>query len=247
MNNQIRKNFTITPNQLIDDETISPQARFLFVWLASKPDDWRFHSSVINKALGFSDDTRRKYMNELAVKGWLSKCQKKLESGQWGENDIILHPFPDLSRTVKTPSPKKSDTVKNGIGKVTGHNKTDLNNNTDLFEQDDNRSLPFEIIDYLNKAKGGKAFGQNEDNYSHIKKKIKSGFKHLSDYQKVIDASIIKWGLDKERKGFIRPETLFGKKFESYLIEAEDILKNRIDTGSGNFIKAEAAENPDFL
>lgn len=226
MNNQLRKNFTITPNELIDDEKISPQARFLFVWLASKPDDWRYHSSVINKALGVSDDTRRKYMNELALNGWISKCQKKLQSGQWGENDIILHPSPNFSGTVKTPSPKKSETVKNGNGKSTAHNKTDLLTNTDLFQQDEIPFVPKTVILYLNEKKGGRGFDFNSTNYTEIKARIKDGYK-LPDFKKVIDAAIIKWLDDPQNKHFIRPETLFGKKFNGYLIEADDYITGK--------------------
>jgi len=223
MDNAIRKNFTITPNELIDDNSISIQARFLFVYLASKPDDWKFYNSALNKALGISDDTRRKYMNELALKGWISKIQKKLETGQWCENDITLHPYPNFSGTVKTPPPKITAPEKNGSGKSPELNNNNVLTNTDLFTENEIPFLPKDIILYLNQKKGGAGFRLMDSNYTEIKARIKDKFQ-AEDFRKVIDAAIIKWKDDPVNKKFIRPETLFGKKFNSYLVEADDII-----------------------
>lgn len=74
-----------------------------------------------------------------------------------------------------------------------------------------------EIIDYLNK-RTGKHFKTNVDKTKrYIKARIKEGF-DIEDFKKVIEIKCRTWmGTDMEK--YLRPETLFGTKFEGYLNE----------------------------
>ena len=101
--NSIKKNFTIIPNQLILDNTISDRARFIFVYMASKPDNWDFYIGFMCKELRLSEDTVRKYINELCEKGWIIKCEQKNISGRFGAVSYILNSEP------KFKSGKNSD------------------------------------------------------------------------------------------------------------------------------------------
>lgn len=129
MNNHIRKNFTITPNELINDNSIDIKARFLFVWLCSKPEDWKFHNKVIEKSMRFKKDSRIKYTKELIDAGWISVNQKINNDGTFGENDIVLHPQPIKSIT-DDPSQILTEAEKIGSGKNPPHNKTNNLSNT---------------------------------------------------------------------------------------------------------------------
>lgn len=74
------------------------------------------------------------------------------------------------------------------------------------------------IIDYLNDATG-KHFRHNTDKTKKlIKARIREGFT-VDDFKKVIDIKTKKWGKDKKMQIYLRPETLFGSKFEAYLNE----------------------------
>lgn len=96
------------------------------------------------------------------------------------------------------------------------------------------QQIPYEeIIDYLN-------FRTNS-NYKHttrrtkdlIKARFNEGF-NLDDFKIVIDKKSIEWLNNKDMAKYLRPETLFGTKFESYLnqqikeITTKDI-SNKID------------------
>lgn len=82
--NNIKKNFTIVPNELVLDNSISDRARFIFVYIASKPDDWDFYMPSMCKELKLSEDTVRKYVKELTLSGWIiNHGQQQLENGQW--------------------------------------------------------------------------------------------------------------------------------------------------------------------
>jgi alkylhydroperoxidase/carboxymuconolactone decarboxylase family protein YurZ len=92
--NSIRKNFTITPNLLIEDNSISIQARFVFIYMASRPDDWDFYMGSMKKSLNLSEETIRKYINELCKRGWIDKLGQKNEGGNYGAVSYVLNSEP---------------------------------------------------------------------------------------------------------------------------------------------------------
>lgn len=84
--------------------------------------------------------------------------------------------------------------------------------NTDV-KQD---SKPYkDIVSYLNE-KSGKSFrSETADTKKHIKARLSEGFT-VDDFKTVIDKKCAEWiGTDYEQ--YLRPQTLFGTKFESYL------------------------------
>lgn len=65
--------------------------------------------------------------------------------------------------------------------------------------------------------KAGKNFKSNsKKTKSLINSRIKEGFK-VEDFKKVIDIKTSEWLNDKQMAQYLRPETLFGNKFEGYL------------------------------
>lgn len=72
-----------------------------------------------------------------------------------------------------------------------------------------------EIIAYLNK-KTGKHFRRGtRDTEKHIRARLADGFT-VTDFKAVIDKKCAEWSGTKMDE-FLRPQTLFGTKFESYL------------------------------
>ena len=80
------------------------------------------------------------------------------------------------------------------------------------------------IIEYLN--------DKTNKNYKHTSKSTKrlidarlnEGFK-LEDFTKVIDIKVNTWLRDPKMNSYLRPETLFGTKFDGYLNEEIKTLK----------------------
>ena len=84
-----------------------------------------------------------------------------------------------------------------------------------------------EIIDYLNQ-KTGKHFRKSIANTTRaINARIKEGFT-VDDFKAVIDKKVIEWGKDERMKQYLRPQTLFGTKFESYL--NQDLVEHKSQT-----------------
>lgn len=82
---------------------------------------------------------------------------------------------------------------------------------------DKKNEIPFEgIINYLNEQTGKKFRHSTKATQRHIRARWKEGFR-LDDFKKVISCKVLAWGLNPKMKEYLRPETLFGTKFESYL------------------------------
>jgi len=75
------------------------------------------------------------------------------------------------------------------------------------------------IVMYLNTVGGTKYTINNEMTKKFISARWKEGHK-MEDFKAVINHKWKDWNKCKEMVKFFRPETLFGNKFESYLINA---------------------------
>ena len=77
-----------------------------------------------------------------------------------------------------------------------------------------------EIVDYLNQKAGTRYKHSSEDTHKHIRARVNDGYT-LDDFKAVIDRKVEEWkGTEWEK--FLRPSTLFGSKFESYLNQREE-------------------------
>lgn len=118
LNNKIKDNFTIIPNDIIRNKSLSDRARFIFCYMASMPDDWKFYQGAMAKELGYTKDTLRKYIEELLTTGYLHREQRR-ETGKFDSYDYTLN---------FTPSGKKADTVKIRNGEKPTREKSALIN-----------------------------------------------------------------------------------------------------------------------
>lgn len=90
-------------------------------------------------------------------------------------------------------------------------------------ERDKEKELYMSIIDYLNQKAGTKYKSSSKKTQTCIHARLTEGFS-VDDFRTVIDKKCADWiGTDYEQ--YLRPETLFGTKFESYL-NAKVIKKN---------------------
>lgn len=72
-----------------------------------------------------------------------------------------------------------------------------------------------ETIDYLNIKTQKNYRNNNKETIKHITARIKEDYT-IEDFKKVIDIQCEKW-LNTTMEDYLRPQTLFGTKFESYL------------------------------
>ena len=75
-----------------------------------------------------------------------------------------------------------------------------------------------EIIGYLNEKTGKRFSATSRVNQGHMSARLKEGFT-VEDFKHVIDVKCFQWKDDAKMAKFLRPETLFGTKFDRYLNE----------------------------
>lgn len=73
-----------------------------------------------------------------------------------------------------------------------------------------------EIVDYLNTVCGTVYRASSKATQRLISARLREGFK-IEDFKAVIRTKHAEWANDAKMSKFLRPETLFGTKFESYL------------------------------
>ena len=99
------------------------------------------------------------------------------------------------------------------MSRDTSRDVTLQNKNIEIDKEKDN--IYKYIVGYLNE-KTGKAFKDvNQKTRSHINARLKEGYT-VEDFKKVIDIKVAEWK-GTQQDLYLRPETLFGTKFESYL------------------------------
>ena len=77
-----------------------------------------------------------------------------------------------------------------------------------------------EIIEFLNADTGANFRASGESNRRHIRARLNEGWT-MEDFKLVIKTKTAEWLNDPKMKAYLRPETLFSPKFESYINAAK--------------------------
>ncbi|HFI0682466.1 TPA: conserved phage C-terminal domain-containing protein [Streptococcus suis] len=102
-------------------------------------------------------------------------------------------------------------------------NNTSINNTDNMSGKPE--PIPYQVIvDYLNDKAGTSYRHTTRDTQDKIKARVKEGFE-VNDFKKVIDNMVDEWGNDQKMKVYLRPATLFGPKFESYLNRSTNVME----------------------
>lgn len=114
-------------------------------------------------------------------------------------------------------------------------------------ENKDNNSL-LDIVGYLNERTGKSFKATSAKTKSVINARLKEGFT-VEDFRAVIDKKCDEWLGDPKMEQYLRPETLFGTKFEGYLQQkGSSNGRSKNDMGKTNGYNPGKAEGlPDCL
>lgn len=113
----------------------------------------------------------------------------------------------------------------------------DIERDKDILSGKAEPHIPFqEVVEYLNEKAETKYRHTGSKTQTLIKARYSEGFS-LDDFKKVIDIKVNEWLNDKSMNKYLRPETLFGTKFESYLNQKQK-------GGSGGY---DTSEYDDFF
>lgn len=132
------KGYESIPREVVYDTRLSFKARFLYVYMSCKPDNWEFHLPVMAKEIGCSVNTLKGYLNELANIGWIiyEEQEQSEKTGQFKERNIVMPNYEDV-RDNEIAVNKKHRTDKNTarVKTSTANNKEINNNNKEIDKE----------------------------------------------------------------------------------------------------------------
>jgi uncharacterized phage protein (TIGR02220 family) len=195
--------------------------------------DWEF----LIARTRLDKDKCSEMLDLLSILGAIDKELWEANKIVWSDNFVENIKDAYRNRTVEVPAKPsilRKKPVSNGINDNINPDNVSINPindvrnpQTKLKEIKEKNNIPYtEILNYLNE-KASKNYREVDSNKKWIQARWKEGY-ILEDFKKVIDNKVPKWKGTIDHDEHLRPETLFGNKFESYLNE-KVITKNNND------------------
>lgn len=210
-------NFVTVNKEFIHNNNLSWKAKGILLYLLSRPDDWQVYETELQKHAADGKDSLKSGIKELEEVGYIKRDRKRDDKGHFREYDYQVFEYPTQSGLSNVG---KSNVGKPNVGKsaTTNNNSTNndgTNNNGTILSG--NPTVPYQqVVDYLNEKTGKQYKHTTKKTQSLIKARTKEGFS-LDDFKQVIDNMSSQWMNDSKMNQYLRPETLFGTKFEGYL------------------------------
>lgn len=149
------------------------------------------------------------------VDGWVVIANYKAFS----ENPKVRKGIEDGMSMLPKEIREVMDSLSDSMDRLS-YSMTDFDSDNDNDNDNDSPTgaVADEVIDYLNE-KANKQFRHTQTNRNRILPRLKEGFT-VEDCKAVIDRKSRDWLNNPDMSKYLRPETLFGSKFEGYLNEA---------------------------
>ena len=230
--NYLKENFSIVPNEIIKTREIKGNVKDLLYLFYMLPESWEPNQKYFAEYLCVTQRTIERYIAELKQKGFLNTVK----------NNKGLNTF-DYKLTIPTEMseyiPTNDDThiptshiPTNDIPtEMSEHINTNTlltlsNSNTNISNTKEKEKIPYqEIIDFFNETTF-KRLGVTPTYSKLIKarwnenKSLGMNYEeNLNAFKRVIYVKFMNWFSDEKMKMYIRPETLFSTKFQTYLNE----------------------------
>jgi len=218
--------YTVLPSEVRYDEKLSWSDKVIYAELLGLSHE-KGYCYASNKALadlyGTSISTIQRALESLENNGWLER-ELIYEDGTNVVKERRIFPLKPNVKNDTTLIAVLPETSSHSC--YDPHGKSDAVNNKDLITNLITKkntlsvgtdSAHFsEIVDYLNLKTGQKFKATSKATQTKINARLKEGFT-VEDFKTVIDTKTAEWLLKPDMSQYLRPETLFGTKMESYL------------------------------
>lgn len=212
--------YTIVGNEILESETLSWKAKGLLAYMLGRPDKWEFSEKALYTMFPDGQTSTRSGIKELEDAGYLYR-ERVRESGKVA--GCVWHVF---------QRPMSGDKIHDLIfqtGQIpTGETTNNKELNIEITEQERTKEIGQadfsdeieEVVSYLNAVCGTSFRPKTRETRKKIAARLKDGFT-VDDMKLVIDNRNALWSRDAKMREYLRPETLFGTKFEGYLNAAK--------------------------
>ena len=229
------KNFTTIHNSIFKDKTISLKAKGLLAFMMSVPPDWDYSLAGLAACNKDGLVSVRSALQELEDNFYVKLTKVRNEKGQivdmqydvsdepvFGnrieEKPFLENPKADNPKTEKPLSENHTQLNTKELN-TKELNTKELNTKIDIVPEQEQEPIPYaEIITYFNEVAGTHYLLRGREIKKFIKARWNDGFR-LEDFKTVLDKKAGQWKNDSKMSKYLRFETLFSNKFESYLYE----------------------------
>ena len=222
---QHTKDYTVMANFHLRDRNLSLKAKGVMSFMLSLPDTWDFSMEGLAICSKDGVDSVRSALKELEDSGYLVRSRARDEKGKVGKAIYDLYEKPALEKPIlENPIQEKPILDKPILEKQAQINTNELNTNElntkiDIVPEQEKEPIPYaEIITYFNEVAGTHYLLRGKEIKRFIKARWNDGFR-LEDFKTVLDKKAGQWKNDAKMSKYLRFETLFSNKFESYLNE----------------------------
>ena len=184
-------------------------------------DGWFYQThDTVESMTGLSRHKQDVAIDKLEKEGILHKRVRGIPAKRYFKLDYkaLANKFVKNSQT-SMQNISKLDCKKSATNKESNIKKVnkESNNKDTLSSSNEHDRIPYrEIVEYLNEKTNSQYRPTAKKTQALIKARYNEGF-NIDDFKIVIDVKTTEWYNNAKMSKFLRPETLFGTKFESYL------------------------------
>ena len=236
-------NYTMMNNHHFRNRSLSLKAKGVMSLMLSLPDDWDYTIKGLATLSKDGVDSVRSALKELEEQGYLTMKRVRNEQGHLTSTEYVLKEIPSAEKPILGNPISEKPISENPILE----NPTQLNTNITkylgnkvLTKESTKNNIYSPVIDFLNAMAGTNYKSTTAKTQQLIKARLAEGFT-LEDFETVIKKKCREW-LDTDFAKYLRPETLFGTKFESYLNASEVRGMPRNSRQGGTDVADEAVE-----
>lgn len=209
------KNFITMGKYHFKEKEMSLKAIGLLSLMLSLPDNWDYSVNGLSAIRKESRNTINEILKELERFGYLNRTRIRDEKGKIVEVEYTIYESPYL----KNQDMDNQDMENRDIDNCIQVNNKELNNKeiNKLNKKEINKERKEDIesiVHYLNLTLGTK-YRECPSTVKHINARLDEGYT-LDDFFDVIDNKYEEWK-DTDMEKYLRPDTLFGTKFDIYL------------------------------
>ena len=103
LRNPNRYRWTVIDNRILEDASLSWDARGLMAYLLSKPDKWQVNVVHLERQSQAGRSKVRRILRELSDAGYLEYRKARGKGGRFGGTEIVIHESPPRDRFSDSP------------------------------------------------------------------------------------------------------------------------------------------------
>jgi hypothetical protein len=151
----LTENYTVIPNALLNDTTISGECLAMMVYLLSKPSDWQLSVKNLMKRFGWGRDKTYQAIAGLIERGYVIKNAHR-NGGKFNSYTYFVYDTPQISPLPEKPDTEKPDTVNQYITKERDYSGSVLQS-TDSHKSDEWFDKFWSVVAHKEERKTSKA------------------------------------------------------------------------------------------